>query len=452
MKTILINGELYDSAYLLYTIEGQKILEKARKEKRNSYEPNIFCVCKGKLNPVPMHAKMKPKDEVYSYTLSRNPKTMHHHSPECIRYSDELKIENDEVEDKDIELDKVSKKSNDTVKNEKWEKAILYSNSYKIRSLAALDTDVIYEEVDRVKTKSRYTQMYTMLEKITTYAWYSYVTDKSNIFNPKEGNLFHYIYTKLNDMEIRHSNLENEKNSYKKIELGKILLKPYKNKKNEDITNQLLMKRSYVVGNKIERHKTLVIGKYLSHRNIDDENIEIKLEDPYQKNYYFIYGSKKQIQNGLKFLSEAALYVIAFIVVENNRPTIDRMASMPVLNGRGIYVESSYEIDYAEELIEKNILFFRPPKSENPFKKIFNGYIPDFLLLDKSEREISTICEVFGYKKDDDNEVSKKYWKQANEKMKYYDTLRDRYYTNYWYPLGKESINVFDAKLKKRKD
>lgn len=423
----------------------------ARKEKRKSNEPNIFCICKGIHDPVPMHAKMKPKDEKYSYTLVRNPNTMHQHSPECIRYSERLMIENEvEEEFEGMNMEKHSKQSNDKVVGGIWEEALLYSNNYKVKELVP-NEDIKHEKSVRRKSTSKYTAMYTMLEKITTFAWYKYVTNKNNNSNPKEGNLFHYIYTVINDMEIRNSNIQNVKESKSKITLGKILFKPGLGSKNEDITKQLLIKRRFVIGNKIEVHKTLVIGKYLSHEDVEENKIRLQLQDPYQKNYYYLYGNKQQILNGLRFkVSEASLYVIAYITPVNNMAMIDSIDSMPVLNNRGIYVQSSYEIDYAEELIEKNILFFRPPSSENPFKKMFNGNIPDFLLLDRNSRMVATICEVFGYKKDNNSELSIKYWEKARKKMAYYETLRDSFYTNYWYPLGKESISVFEPNLKKK--
>lgn len=442
--TILINNKLYKTSFLIQDIEGQKILKKARDEKQVTRETNIFCICNGINNPIPMHSRKNPYGN--SYTLCRDPNTKHLHNPECIRYLDRI-----EEEEKNKIKKKKIRKTTDKVNGEKWENAYLFSNNYKIQQITTGRKKQLEKDIKRETTNSRYSQMYTILEKIIAFAWYKYVTDIENVFNPKEGNLFHYIYTKLDDMKILHSNIDNKKKNYKFIELKKLLFKPHLNNRDEDITNQLLTHRIFEIDGRLETLKILVIGKYMEHENLEGNLLKIKLHDPYLKNYYYIYGTKNQASKILKKQIEgASLYIIAYVIPDHGRAMIEIMDSMPILDNRGIYIESSYELKFAEELIRKNILFFRPPHSEYIYHHIFNKYIPDFILLDRKTRKFATICEVFGYKKDYNNPISKEYWENAKLKMKHYRTLRDKYNFYYWRAGDGYELDIWEPKLKKQ--
>lgn len=436
METILIDGKLYDSFYLIHTIEGQQILKKARDERKVINEPNVFCICRGMHSPVPMHAKKKPFSK-NSYTLGANSNTKHLHSPECIRYLDEVEKEEKNTQEKTI------KKSIDKVNGEKWETAYIFSNNYRVQEIDIKVVSKPEVKIERETTRSKYSSLYTMLEKITTFAWYKYVTNPNNTYNPKEGNLFHTIYTELNKMLILHPNIDNEKKDHIKIELGKLLFKPYKNIRNEDITKQLMTTRKQVINNKLESLKTLIIGKYLDHEIIDKGIVKIKMYDPYLKNHYYIYSTESQARQKLKEkVKGASLYVIAYVTPENDKPIVEVMDSMPVLIDRGIYVESTYEIEFAEELIKKELLFFRPPNSEYLFSHIFKRYIPDFIILNKETRRFSKICEVFGYRQDESSDISLDYWANADRKIEHYNTLKDRYDFYYWYPNEGENLEL----------
>jgi hypothetical protein len=95
---------------------------------------------------------------------------------------------------------------------------------------------------------------------------------------------------------------------------------------------------------------------------------------------------------------------------------IEVMESMSVLPERGIYVDNPFEIQFAKELIDRNILFIRPPRTEHIFYHFFKDHIPGFILLDKEKRKFATICEVFKYSKNDRRKTSQKYWQIMNKK------------------------------------
>lgn len=440
--TILIGDKTYTANYLINTLEGQKILRNARDEKQMTRETNIFCICNGKDKPIPMHAKKKPYS--HSFTLGRDPNTMHLHNPNCIRYLDEANRKLEEKEKK-----KKTKQTKDIVNSEEWKEVRLFLNNYKVQDIK-ITRHKSDKKHDRISTTSFYSYLYTILQKVTTFAWYRYVMNPDNAFNPKEGNLFHIIYTELGNIKIFHSNIENEKKKNIEMDFNKLLFKPYLNIRNEDITNQLLKKRLHVTSSGIQAFKTLIIGKYLGHKLLENNLIKIKVYDPYLKNHYFVYSNKSSTKNKLKSnVPGAELYIIAYIIPENNLPMIEVMDSMSVLPGRGMYVESSYEIQFAEELLKKNILFIRPPSTEYIFYDLFKTHIPDFILIDKNNRRFATICEVFGYNRKDSRAASRKYWKKSNEKRKYYSTIRHKYNLLYWYAGdGDKMPDIYQPKSK----
>lgn len=442
--TILIGDKVYTADYLINTLEGQELLKNARDEKQMTRETNIFCICNGKNKPIPMHAKKKPYSS--SFTLGRDPNTMHLHNPKCIRYLDEV----DKKLDKKSEKEEKIRRTKDIVDGEKWREVRFYLNNYKIQNLE-IPEPKSEKKYDRKSTISFYSNLYAVLEKATVFAWYRYVMNFKNKSNPKEGNLFHIIYTELGNMKILHPNVENEKKKNMEMDLNRLLFKPYSNTRNENITNQLLKERLHITNNGIQPFKTLIIGKYLEHELLENSLIKIKVFDPYLKNHYFIYSNKPSVKDKLKSkVPGAELYVIAYIVPEDNLPMIDVMDSMSVLPGRGIYVESSYEIQFAEQLIENNILFIRPPRTEYVFQSIFKNYIPDFLLIDDRNRRFATICEVFGYSRKDKGEISQSYWENSNKKKKYYNTIRDKYNLLYWYAGdGHDMPKIYKPKAKK---
>jgi len=436
MRTILINGKLYSSGYLVTTANGQKILKEARDERQTISKPNIFCICNGKDNPIPMHAKQKPNSN--SFTLGRNPYTQHLHSPECSRYLDILdKVETSKDYDENKEITAI--KTKDRIIDERWETCNLYGSDYLIREEEEREPND--KEYERNHMRTKYTKLFQYLQKITAFAWYKYVTNPDNHLNPLEGNLFHIIYTQLsNEIVIMNPSIENEKKLDEHIELQKVLFKPYKRSKNEDITKLLLNKRRVIINNKLKIIKTLIIGKYLEHEVMGDQ-AKIKLLDPYQKNYYYILGTINQLNRILKrYIEGADLYIAAYIINANNKPIVDKIDSMPVLKNRGIFVESKYEITFANNLISKKELFVRPIRFEYQFMNIFKKYIPDFIVLDKQTRKFKTISEVFGYKQNTDNERNIQYWIQTNNKLEFYKELKNKYNFVHWYAADGQDI------------
>ena len=435
-STILIEGITYTADFLLNTVKGQKILKKARDDKKKTKTTNIYCICNGKNNPIPMHAKKKPNSN--DYTLGRNPNTMHLHNPDCIRYLDEAEKK---LVIKDNNIIK------DVVDGEEWKKVNLTLNNYKIQySISPKNTR---NKARNISTIYLYSSLYVAIDKITTFSWYKYVKNQENKFNPKEGNLFHTMYTQTDNIKILHPNREGKKTNYTFVDINKLLFKPYSKTRNEDVTNQLLKERKHITPTGIETFKTLIIGKYLEHEISKPNLIKIKTFDPYLKNYYFIYSDNPNIVNKLKSIPNAELYIIAYIVPKNDLPMIEVMESMSVLPERGIYVDNPFEIQFAKELIDRNILFIRPPRTEHIYYHFFKDHIPDFILLDKEKRKFATICEVFKYSKNDRRKTSQKYWQIMNKKKRYYNTIHDKYNLLYWYAGDGDKLpNIYQPKLK----
>lgn len=403
---LLIKNKIYDSKYLLFTKEGQNILKRLRDEKQKTGNTNIYCLCKGKDNLIPMHAKRRPFNN--SYTLGRDPNTKHLHSPECIRYYKKM--------EENIES---YNHYRDIVIGEEWHEVFILLDNLIIE-----DKNTPKNEEHEIKRSKK---LYKALEKIMTYAWYSYVKNIKNSYNPKEGNLFYEIYNIMHNTKVV---IGNESNNA--IELGKILFKPYKSIKNDNITNQLLKERKLLINNKIKTLKTLVIGK-CSYIDGYKNMFKIKVNDPYLKNYYFLYADENLVIN--RYINEvegSELYIIATVFPKNNMPFIDDIAFMPVYKDRGIYINNNYEKEVMKDLFKKNTLFIRVPRYEVIFDELFKDYIPDFILLNKKTRAFKAILEVFPYYKN-----YKNIYKPNND----LEFIKRKYKVYYWYKDNDNKIH-----------
>lgn len=399
-STILIEGITYTADFLLNTKKGQEILEKLRDEKKKTGITNIYCVCKGKENPIPMHAKKRPTG---GYTLGRDAHTKHLHNPECIRYFEEIKA------------DYKNNKFKDNVEGEEWLDTYIYLNDYIVNN----DHKTRKYET-KINTSKKLNKA---LEKIITFAWYSYVKDNKYLYNPKIGELFYTIYNELTNIKVViNDNV---------ISLNKILFKPYNAIKNKDITNQLTRERKILIDNKIKTVKTLIIGKYM-HLESYEDLYRIKVHDPYLKNHYYIYTKANiVIEKYINEVKNSELYVIATIISKDKKPFIEDISFMPAYKERGIYLNNDDENKIITSLIKKNILFVRLPRNEYVFYELFKDNIPDFILLDKSTRRFKAILEALPYdkiKKNNKQDIDKAY-----RKSKFFKSLKNKYKLYYWY-------------------
>lgn len=84
------------------------------------------------------------------------------------------------------------------------------------------------------------------------------------------------------------------------------------------------------------------------------------------------------------------------------------------------------------------MLFDRPTQSDPRTIKQWNGYVPDFLLLDYNSMKPAAIAEVFGFYTDE-------YKEKAKEKIAFFSSL-DKYDFVYWRKYNGDSIPIWKLK------
>lgn len=189
--TILINenNRVYNIQDLVNTVEGQDILKEAYK---NNYK--IFCICNGKNNPIKMYIRRINGIHYFRYLLCRNPYTRHLHHKECLNYD---KNENSNIFRNRSNI--VYEKIDNIFKENIWEGFNFRSNMHIDKNLIAADEKKVYMNIEMKRSKKGYDSLFSLGETILSNAWYIFVTNKNNFYNPREGQLFHTIYNKLND-------------------------------------------------------------------------------------------------------------------------------------------------------------------------------------------------------------------------------------------------------------
>lgn len=434
-------GIFYNGYWLVSTMEGQKVLENAYKNHKL-----VVCTCNGNRTDqfIKMYIRKLNRKTHFTYILCRNPNTQHLHHPNCPNY-DIMPFEDEVDEKKDKDNEKEVSKS---IKNKfnlegNWTGFNFRTNLHIDKELKEREEIQEKKDIERKETRSRFKSIFSIGETILSNAWACYVTDSTNYYNPTEGQLFYTIYNKLNDYIITDS----DKNQ---ILLSDIMFQPpYGNVRGENI-DKFIKKAWYSIYNRGESYNRkgylmYVLAKVLKIQDSNNGQKKLILLDPFKKNVFSLYASENLLKSNLKNVPGAEYYITCFVDMLNDKPTISCMAIIPVLKGRGIYMDSSYEIEFAEELIKKNILFIRPPQSNNVFKSIFNNYIPDFLFLDRKTREIATIVEVFGY-------YTEEYLLKAHEKVRFYKTLKADYNLLYWNAIEGHPIpNIYEPR-KPRKE
>lgn len=279
--------------------------------------------------------------------------------------------------------------------------------------------------------KNEYTSIFKIGELLISTAWKNYIMKFGYL--PKEGNLFHIIFNDLAEncyirdnvklskvMFIpRHSKEEKDK----QIDITEMLkaacYSVYQNGKNTGVNGNLM----YVLA------KLKTPGQY---RDLANNIIEIELIDPYRKDTFRVTVDKSLYNRTFKKkikVTNADYYVSCYtkrIFNQDDQTSsvhVVKMAVIPVMKGRGIYVQSSKEIEFAEMLIGKRKLFLKPSQS-NLKDDTWGPYIPDFLLLDRKTKNVTTIVEVFGF-------YTEEYRKKMKLKIKYFNNQKN-YKFLYW--------------------
>ena len=445
-NTIVIQGikGKYNLLDLKYEYWGQMILERVKEE-----ELDIFCTCLGVDKTLPLHVRLIPHSgNKHSYTVVRNKNTMELHHEDCPNFG--VRAEENE-EDKKARLEKKKDKFSDSSEETKTIKEIIVNNkrvihfntnSHILTHLAVKNSSPI-EEHERDTSSYSKTTLYSIGENLLFDGWESYVENKDVYYIPTIKNVFYHIYFS-DDLPFMIG-------TDHKTPLKDIIFKPFVKNKNSDITDVAIKAFYKIHIESNNTHLMYILGKIESFEKYDNKFTILTIVEPFKENSIKILINTKTFKNRWKKRpSKADKYISCLVKAEDNKLFVCFSAIIPVLKDRGVSVDSNYEIEFAEKLIERKILFIKPPKSFNPYKHLFGKYNPDFLLLEKTSREIATVVEVFGY--DRDNEYWEDYWENASRKIKFYESLSD-YNFLYWNAYeGRPIPHIYQPRKRRKGD
>lgn len=458
-KTLQIEGfdTLFDKDDLLFSIEGQEILEKVRNQKL------LFtCTCMGENGPLRMYVRRITRGRKYHYVIVRADGTKDKHDPDCMNYStveDNKKREDDDSREKEKEKEKeneevnlfddeiyVNRKVTSTIKNGLLEPLVFITDNHLEKYLELPDTRD--EQIENQARRSyRYTEMFSMGENILFYAWHNFV--KKNGENPNIEKLFKNIYEEPNKHRIGKDDF---------IELNSIMFKPYGKLRYGDINETIKKAFTKIYHQNNEHYNMYILAKVIDYK--EDENIDnltiLTIEEPQKKNYFNLTIETNRFKNKFrKRPTDSDKLISCFTKIgDGDYLEVTDFAFIPVAPKLGVSVDSNYEVEFANHLAKNKILFVKPPKSSNPYRSIFGkSNNPDFILLEKDTREEATIVEVFGYDKKqiEDVEFIKEYWEKANKKIDYYKSL-ETFNFFYWLPYKNPLPRVYQPRKPRRKE
>lgn len=378
-------GDRYFSYGFYQTTEGQEYLKVIKK---NGYK--LSCVCNGGSKEITLYiADRKSSYVIRNYKNEEENKSKH--ISNCPRSGDTEEIPWPRQHKKE-------EKSIDIIRSAEFVSEINFKANDFI--------DMEYEFKSKEYKPNEYATMFRQGEVILSLSWESYVRKEGKL--PKEGNLFHTFYNEI----VPKVKLN------KDIPLSDIIFSPNYKKENDeskDIT-ELMKKAAYAIhkkgiGDKSKGYFMYVLAKINNEIEVDENTIALSLIEPYKKGTFVVHVKKDYYnrQHGLKIKVINADYYISCLVSTGYKVLkIEKMATLPVIRDRGCYVQNGKEIEFAESIISKNMLFIKPPQA----LKESDSYIADFVLLDR-ERKATAIVEVFAFKSDS-------YKKEVEEKVKFF--------------------------------
>lgn len=419
-NTIVIKGikGKHNLMELKNTYKGQKLLERVRLEGLG-----VICICLGFDKALPLHVRQLPHGgNKHSYTLVRGEHTKELHHKECPNYGE--RIEEDE-EKKKIRQEKEKKErftdsglGTRTIKVKSIDgKRIIHfnTNAHIYTSLAVNTNEPPEEEFDRQTYKYSKTTLYAVGENLLFNGWKKYIENQEYPYIPIIKNVFYNIYfnKELNCSIGRDYS----------ININDIMFRPLGKIKNSDITKTAI-KAFYKIHNDSNKsHLMYILGKVSKVKKYDDRHTIITVIEPFKDNYINVIVNTSTFKSHWKINPRMAdKYISCIVYAESKELHVKTLAVIPVLKDRGISVDSNYEVEFAEKLIDEKIFFLKPPRSYNPYKELFGKYNPDFLLLEKRTRKIATIVEVFGFEKNNDHWED--YWEKADKKIEFYKSLK----------------------------
>lgn len=414
------NEEMFYNRDYLSTKAGQILLKKLYEKKE---EVKISCLCKDV--GLPMH--MAKYGNGSKYTIRAN--NSKEHDENC---SSGLT---------DAEYEKRVKRKHQSYNFEKDGKIYSFFNSNDYYENPIKEDSGSTPSKGKRTTQNVYSSMFGMGDNLLSNSWTNFVKTRGYI--PKEGNLLYELYSDIDNYRIKGG-----------LKLSDIMFVPYYKKNPElDITDMIKKRYSeikdYLEGKELREGKMYILMKLGDENEICEqlesqrgqENIRIKISDPYKKGYFFVYckASKFRREFNKHKVKDALYYISAFLSVKDDEVVIEKMATLPTMKGKGFYVESSKEIEFAEYLIEQEILFERPAKSSESEKARWNGWIPDFLILHPKTREVTRVAEVFGFK---DFWEEKEYKEKMESKIKFFTSIQGEIIEEFIYWKANEGWNM----------
>ncbi len=403
---VIRNGEekMYSKDFL-YSDHGQEFLGRLYLKKDDI---DIMCMCKTK--GVPMHLAKYGNGRYYA--IRTNQKQVH--DKKCENYTSKGEKEKNRER---------YKKNKHSAYNYVDESGRVYSH-FNNNDFYRNDTSHNTTNTSK-KTKSyndnRYTKIFSMGERLLSNSWKNTIKEINRL--PKEGNILYSLYNSLDKYTFN-----------KGITLEDFMFHPtYSLKDGEENSIEELIKKSYYsvhLKNKelgYENANLFILAKLVQDedKNIqfkedDNNNLCIEVIEPFKKGKFRVWCDKDRFTRELnkRIMPKAEYYLSSYVNVSKDNITLYQFAIIPVLPERGFYVESSKEIEFADYLIDREILFERPPKSCNDFADKWDGKIPDFLFLDYDKKEVTTIAEVFGFKDEE-------YMKNMEKKIEYFTMLKE---------------------------
>lgn len=395
----------------LQTKAGQRKLEEAK-----NYEYKICCTCTG--DDLPLHiARFNDK-----YIIRTNPATKHLHKTDCPRYSEE--------NINGINIDKPSKENENgsisIVENKDGTKRLVFGfNDNKPASLSSNGEENNKKHTGNSSKANAHTKLYTLTQSLLHVAWDNHIMERGIV--PFEGNVFYQIF---NNLIKTSENMNGDK-------LSEFIYVPAYNSKEyggKDITPHLTKAIRSIWLKENKHNLTYIIGKLIDYTEFEPGIIKLKLLDPFKKGYFYITVGKSYFNRKYseKNKVQTAEYYIAALVKYDVNIVASRLEALPVIPNRGITVDSSKEIEFANMLIGNRVLFTKPTLATQTID--LDGYIPDFFILDKNDKSIKKIAEVFGF-------YTEEYKIDMNNKIDYYSKLK-KYDFIYWKANENEPMPV----------
>lgn len=388
-----VDRPLYSRDFLNSEI-GQTYLRKIyyhNKDEKNSNKIKIKCMCID--GGVPMHVKSTKS----GFTVATNPNRSNLHDTNCENYIPTQSIS--PGIDKNNKPQKVKPRENDS---DKEMILTLNSHSFYDKETKANDNTSPHKRTKATSSKKhanknnlRYSYLFKRGELLLNSGWYNHILEYDYL--PKDKNIFWNIYHNLSKHKINNATTFED-----------IMYSPYKHhyikEKGAEI-DDLAIKAYFSIkktGEENNRPNTkMYILMKLDSLSISSSGKTIKmiLVEPLNSFKCSLYTNAKYFKKKrekIKLKSDDIdIYVSAEAYVEDTYLYTKSMDFVPVFKDRAFNIRSSKDLQFTKELVKENVLFYRPSIFDKNAYDIWNGYVPDYLILNKHTKDPVAITEVF---------------------------------------------------------